>query len=864
MASKQVVPACGFGVGATKKGELPLRIEKRPRGKRVTLIPNVVGDASKLARALMSMLGVGGTARQGEKGSWAVEVQGEQIPRVTQALLEFKCIQGLTKDALEALRCSTASAKETSVVAKSDATKFLARTQEGKALSPEQAAAHGQYWNVGESSYSNFDLCDVWEDQSLLPEGAKATEASKPVVEQPQEAQAAMNSAFRALGMIAECGWAVRNFWDQLRSSGQTVEQFRRRAINPGARLIDEADRRKEVPSNLKSRQKLSDFRSGGARINYFSATCSVIDDYQRGIVRSKQEKEAAGAAREAREQPKMLTLEDAEGWCVAELSYCAPFEVPATRLDDEQRDIVSKKALKAIAFEVNRDLDGISQNVVGVECCLDCSTFGLNLTLRERSFLLRKDIKDSGKAPDKQDKEEMKLEKKLRDISRLRERELEGEVLEKLQRDKVLRRSELFQEVAELKLRRAEKQLLKIFKKHTSTFQDKFWDLEPEALYGGGATEEAEAPSGHAFGAFDVDFCDKKVTISDDGSRAESSAMQWVGAQLSLAVRDGEVGAFAVEVLHGLVRLGWALQSNGVGELGADRSSYGFGGTGKKVNNGVFEDYGEPFKAGDEIHCEAERDEGRLRIGFAKNSKPLGIAFDVPDDLGAGTALAGVVCGRGFKVRLISAEAMPLHEAPVLDGFVEYNPPRLAVAARNFSAEADDCLTLWAGETINVACDDGDGWMFGYFLDPEDPDDAGWFPVDAVYFVDEVDAPSAAELQAPSHEPSDDVWNAPPHEPSDDDIWNAPPPAAATASAHVTESRVQKPSPAEAVEGLADWLQGMSLLKYHERAIEWCQEMGALDVYEIEENWELFADELSLKPLERKRLAKKVAATSG
>mmetsp|Transcript_122291 Transcript_122291/g.237842 ORF Transcript_122291/g.237842 Transcript_122291/m.237842 type:complete len:856 (+) Transcript_122291:73-2640(+) len=854
MASRQGVPACGFGVGATKKGELPLRIEKRARGKKVTLIPNVVGDASKLARALMGMLGVGGTARQGEKGSWAVEVQGEQTARVTQALIEFKCIQGLTKDALEALRSSVEPAKETSVVTRNAATRFLAQTQEGKALSPQEerrkaqeqeAAFYSRYLNLSECS--NLDTWDAWEDQSLLlPEGA-TTSAVAPAGKLEQS-EAVMNSALRALGMIAECGLAVRQFWE---TSGLTVDQIRKKFINPGARLIDEAGRRKEAPSNLKSRQKLGDFRSGGARINYFSATCSVIDDYQRGIVRSKQKREAGDAARQEREQPKMLTSEDAEGWCLAQLSYCAPFVVPATRLDDEQRDVVSKKAMQCIELEVNRDLDNISQNIVGVECCLDCSTFGLNLTLRERSFLLRK---DGGKAPDKHDKEEMKLEKKLRDISRLRERELEGEVLEKLQREKVLRRSELFQEVAELKLRRAEKQLLKIFKQHTPTFQDKFWDLEFKALYGGDTTEETEVASGPTFGAFDIDCCDDKVTISADGSRAESSAMQWLGVQLHLAVREGEVGAFAVEVLEGLVRLGWAPQSSRIGELGADRSSYGFGGTGKKVHGGVFETYGQPFKAGDEIHCEAERDGGRLRIGFAKNSKPLGIAFDVVDNLGTGTSLAGVVCGRGFKARLISAEAMPLEEAPILDGFVEYDPARLALAARNFSAEDDDCLTMWAGETVNVISDDGKGWLFGYFLDPEDPDDGGWFPVDAVQFVDEGDAPSAAQPQATlsavgSPKPSDDMWDA-------------PPPVAAAASTHAIEPSSLEPTHAEAVEGLADWLRGLSLQQYQERAIKWCQEMGALDVHEIEENWEDFADALSLKRLERNRLSKAAAAS--
>jgi len=93
MASRQGVPACGFGVSATKKGELPLRIEKRARGKKVTLIPNVVGDASKLARALMGMLGVGGTARQGEKALGRLRFRGnrlQELPRHFLSLSAFR------------------------------------------------------------------------------------------------------------------------------------------------------------------------------------------------------------------------------------------------------------------------------------------------------------------------------------------------------------------------------------------------------------------------------------------------------------------------------------------------------------------------------------------------------------------------------------------------------------------------------------------------------------------------------------------------------------------------------------------------------------------------------------------------------
>jgi len=52
-----------------------------------------------------------------------------------------------------------------------------------------------------------------------------------------------------------------------------------------------------------------------------------------------------------------------------------------------------------------------------------------------------------------------------------------------------------------------------------------------------------------------------------------------------------------------------------------------------------------------------------------------------------------------------------------------------------------------------------------------------------------------------------------------------------------------------------------LSLQKYQDRAIEWCQENGAVAVDEIEGEWKDFANALSLKPLERKGLSKAVAA---
>lgn len=55
----------------------------------------------------------------------------------------------------------------------------------------------------------------------------------------------------------------------------------------------------------------------------------------------------------------------------------------------------------------------------------------------------------------------------------------------------------------------------------------------------------------------------------------------------------------------------------------------------------------------------------------------------------------------------------------------------------------------------------------------------------------------------------------------------------------------------------LEKFLEGARLSKYLQPALDWCDEQGAATIEDIVENVDDFADALSLKPLERKRLAK-------
>lgn len=77
----------------------------------------------------------------------------------------------------------------------------------------------------------------------------------------------------------------------------------------------------------------------------------------------------------------------------------------------------------------------------------------------------------------------------------------------------------------------------------------------------------------------------------------------------------------------EGLCRVGWSTEKANL-DIGTDRFSFGFGGTGKKSNNKSFDDYGEAYGIHDVIGCLLDLD--KMEMSFTKNGKNLGVAFSV------------------------------------------------------------------------------------------------------------------------------------------------------------------------------------------------------------------------------------------
>lgn len=122
-------------------------------------------------------------------------------------------------------------------------------------------------------------------------------------------------------------------------------------------------------------------------------------------------------------------------------------------------------------------------------------------------------------------------------------------------------------------------------------------------------------------------------LAVTPNGLRCQSREFKdWHGCRATTGVKSSGKYYFEATVTdEGLCRVGWSTQKGSL-DVGTDRFSFGFGGTGKKSNNKQFDDYGEPFGIQDVVGCMLNLD--MLEISFTKNGKNLGIAFRIPNNM--------------------------------------------------------------------------------------------------------------------------------------------------------------------------------------------------------------------------------------
>ncbi|KAK3772972.1 hypothetical protein RRG08_036306 [Elysia crispata] len=122
-------------------------------------------------------------------------------------------------------------------------------------------------------------------------------------------------------------------------------------------------------------------------------------------------------------------------------------------------------------------------------------------------------------------------------------------------------------------------------------------------------------------------------MAIDPDGLLCQSRDSQgWHGTRSNKAVcGKGKYYFEATVTDEGLCRVGWSTEKAKL-ELGIDKFSFGFGGTGKKSWGKQFDSYGEAFGMNDVIGCFLNLDQSEIR--WSKNGIDLGKAYDIPGHL--------------------------------------------------------------------------------------------------------------------------------------------------------------------------------------------------------------------------------------
>ncbi|GAB4816240.1 hypothetical protein N2152v2_003286 [Parachlorella kessleri] len=138
------------------------------------------------------------------------------------------------------------------------------------------------------------------------------------------------------------------------------------------------------------------------------------------------------------------------------------------------------------------------------------------------------------------------------------------------------------------------------------------------------------------------VDDRDPLFAVTPDGLRCQArSESAWAGGRGTVGAFSGKVYYEATVADEGLCRVGWATQA-AVLDVGTDKQSFGFGGTGKKSHARQFDDYGAAYGLNDTIGCLLDCEGGT--ISYTKNGRDLGVAFQIPKHL-QGQALYPAIC---------------------------------------------------------------------------------------------------------------------------------------------------------------------------------------------------------------------------
>ena len=158
---KKKLPPCGFFLDY-ENGKLPIKVLKRAKGKRVTVIGPMTGDVKAALIMLQAILGVGGTVCSRD----TIEVQGDQEKRVVAELIKLGAAEDIAK--------AQTSQKPVLSIPDSGISSFLKRTDDllrrramimpstSFEVPPSCKIIHGDYWPYCIGNCHHVDLSDVF------------------------------------------------------------------------------------------------------------------------------------------------------------------------------------------------------------------------------------------------------------------------------------------------------------------------------------------------------------------------------------------------------------------------------------------------------------------------------------------------------------------------------------------------------------------------------------------------------------------------------------------------------------------------------------------------------------------------------
>lgn len=180
-----------------------------------------------------------------------------------------------------------------------------------------------------------------------------------------------------------------------------------------------------------------------------------------------------------------------------------------------------------------------------------------------------------------------------------------------------------------------------------------------------------------------------------------------WAGVRASFGFRAGKL-YYETKVTENcninlqdednphVLRVGWSVAGTST-QLGEEKFSYGYGGTGKISTDCKFEDYGKRFGKDDVVGCYADlTGETDIRLSFTVNGEDQGVAFTISKEEMGDVALYPHVLTKNCTFVCNFGQEEPWSN-PILEGYISVGEvdPQERIPGPRRPEKREDCEML-------------------------------------------------------------------------------------------------------------------------------------------------------------------------